>query len=200
MKNIKAGKRQIILAALVLALGSAVYLNWRFSSPNDFIAETSTTSTKELGQAQFVNNTVENAQVETNEEKNENTENNEGDGTVEKNSAYFEKTKFERQKAREEAIKNIKDIIEDEKSSEETKKEAVKQAALIAQKIEEEANIVALVKAKGFEQCLAFIQNDECTIVVGGQPLTELLATQIKDIACSQGKIAVDKIKILEAQ
>lgn len=191
MKYIKSGKRQIILASLVLALGTAVYLNWRFSSPSEFSTENSTISTKELGQAQFVNNTVENAQ---NGEKNERKQEN----SLEKNYDYFKTTELERQKSRENALKTIKSIIENEQASQETKNEAVKQAASIAQKIEEEANIVGLVKAKGFQQCLAFIQNDECTIVVGGQPLTEVLVTQIKDIACSQGKIAVDKVKILE--
>ena len=175
-----------------MSLGAAVYLNWRFSSPSEFFTENSTISTKELGKAQFVNNTVENAQNEEDDEKKQ--ENN----SLEKNSDYFRTTELERQKSRENALKTIKNIIENEQASQETKTEAVKQATAIAQRIEEEANIVGLVKAKGFQQCLAFIQNDECTIVVGGQPLTEILATQIKDIACSQGKIAVDKVKILE--
>ena len=50
-------KKQVILAALVLALGTAVYLNWQFSSNQDLIADNSIMSTKELGEAQFVNNT-----------------------------------------------------------------------------------------------------------------------------------------------
>ena len=47
-------KKQVILAALVLALGTAVYLNWQFSSNQDLIADNSIMSTKELGEAQFV--------------------------------------------------------------------------------------------------------------------------------------------------
>lgn len=30
----KMGKRQVILAALVVALGAAVYLNWQFAGGN----------------------------------------------------------------------------------------------------------------------------------------------------------------------
>ena len=54
------GKKQLILSALVLALGTAVYLNWQFSSGQDLIDENSIISTKELGEALFVNNTPSN--------------------------------------------------------------------------------------------------------------------------------------------
>lgn len=192
MKNIKLGRKQIILLALVLALGSAIYLNWKFAYPREFAPNDTATSTKELGQAQFVSNTVDGAKTE---ESNKNEQKN---STNTKNQDYFNKTKAERKKARDEATENIKEILEDVKSTQETKSEAVKKATEIAQKIEEEANIEGLVKAKGFEECLAFIQNDECSVVIKGQKLTETLATQIKDIVCSQGKISVDKVKIIE--
>ena len=47
----KIGKRQIILASLVLALGAAVYLNWQFSDSE--LVKTSADSA--IGQAQLVN-------------------------------------------------------------------------------------------------------------------------------------------------
>ncbi len=193
MKNIKFGKRQIILSALILSLGAAVYLNWKFASPREFAPENTATSTKELGQAQFVNNTVEGNKTETDNKLGQK------DKDDPQKSEYFEKTRAERKKARNEATENIKEILDDVKSSETVKAEAVKKASEIAQKIEEEANIEGLVRAKGFKECIAFIQNDECSVVVGGQNLTEALATQIKDIVCSQGKISIDKIKIIES-
>lgn len=192
MKTVKFKRKQIILLALVLALGSAIYLNWRFACPREFAPENTATSTKELGQAQFVSNTVGGAKTE------KNSENEQKNNKDTKNQDYFNKTRAERKKARDEATENIKEILEDVKSTQETKAEAVKKATEIAQKIEEEANIEGLIKAKGFKDCLAFIQNDECSVVIGGQKLTESLATQIKDIVCSQGKIAVDKVKIVE--
>ncbi len=195
MKYLKPAKRQIILAALVLALGSAVYLNWRFTSPKEILSETSSSSTKELGQAQFVSNTITNSDESSRESENDqNQKNNNSTDDI------FLKIKNERQKSRDEAADTIKDVLENVQSSQETKAAAIKHASEMAQRIEEEANIEALVKTKGFEKCLAFVNNDECSIVVGGQPLTEILATQIKDIACSQGKISVDKIKIIESK
>ena len=59
----KYGKRQLILASLVLALGAAVYLNWQFAgtkvqSAGDVSEESASSA---LGAAQLVNN----AYVET---------------------------------------------------------------------------------------------------------------------------------------
>lgn len=197
----RSKKRQVILAALILALGSAVYLNWQFSENKDLTATDILNSAKELGQAQFVNNTPANDsnskdKSEENTDKKGETDNSNNE---DKSSDYFSKAKTARQKARDEATDTIKEILDDAKSSEETKSEAVKQAALIAKIIEQEANIENLIKAKGFTECLTFIQNDECSVVVKGEPLNESSAISIKDIVCGQGGISPDKIKIVEA-
>lgn len=195
------GKRQLILSALILALGTAVYLNWQFSSNKELIDTNRIIATKELGEAKFVNNTVEeNKNEESGEKKEENTGEEAKEDSQENASEYFSKTKAARQKARDEATDMIKEILEDVKSSEETKAEAIKQAAIVAKNIEQEANIESLIRAKGFKECLAFIQNEECSIVVGGAELTENLAVSIKDIVSGQGGIAADKIKIMEAK
>ena len=187
-------KKQVILAALVLALGTAVYLNWQFSSNQDLIADNSIMSTKELGEAQFVNNTP------TPEESGDKKEDKKED-EPQNSSEYFSKAKTTRQKARDEATDMIKEILEDAKSSEQAKSEAIKQASEVAKNIEQEANIESLIKAKGITDCLAFIQNVECSVVVGGgEALNENLAVAIKDIIAGQGGISPDKIKIVEAK
>lgn len=188
-------KRHIILAALVLSLATAVYLNWQFSSNKELTSTDSIMSTKELGQAQFVNNS------QKCEAKPENSEADKNNAEESKESSdYFNKAKTERQKARDEATESIKEILENAKSSEETKAEAVKKATEIAQKIEQESNIENLVRAKGFSECLAFLQNDECSLVVTGAELNESSAISIKDIVCGQAGISSDKIKIIEAK
>ena len=183
----KAGKRHLILAALVLALGTAVYLNWQFSSNNDLFSTETIVSTKELGEAQFVNNVPENKSTDN---KNQ----------IGKSSEYFTKAKSTRQKARDEATDMIKEILENTSSTEETKSQAIKQASEIARNIEQESNIESLIRAKGFSECLVFIQNNECSVVVGPEPLNENLALNIKDVVVGQSNILSDKIKILEAK
>ncbi len=50
------GKRQLLVGALVVALGAAVYLNWQFSAVQpEPVTETAASDTKELGQTVYVN-------------------------------------------------------------------------------------------------------------------------------------------------
>ena len=52
----KYGKRQLILASLVLALGAAVYLNWQLADTTLPVeGETTETESSTLGAAQLVN-------------------------------------------------------------------------------------------------------------------------------------------------
>ena len=57
----KFGKKQLVLASLVLALGAAVYLNWQFAGTNRLPVGESSEESSQLGAAQLVNN----AYVET---------------------------------------------------------------------------------------------------------------------------------------
>ena len=52
----KFRKRQLILASLIAALGTAVYLNWQFTGDKNFQVSNMLQSTEELGEARYVNN------------------------------------------------------------------------------------------------------------------------------------------------
>ena len=58
----KLGRKQLVLASLVLALGAAVYLNWQFAGTNKLpVGDGAGDTSSQLGAAQLVNN----AYVET---------------------------------------------------------------------------------------------------------------------------------------
>ena len=57
----KLGRKQLVLASLVLALGAAVYLNWQFAGTNKLPVGDEGNTSSQLGAAQLVNN----AYVET---------------------------------------------------------------------------------------------------------------------------------------
>lgn len=196
------GKRQLVLAALVVALGAAVYLNWQFSDQNNLLATETVNSTaqetgKELGEAQYVNQnaTATPSQAEA-------TSSVEGSGSKMSAEAeqYFAQARVSRQKARDEAVDTLKGLIADVSQSDAAKTEAVTQAAAIAKNIEQENNIENLVKAKGFAECVAFLQNGECSVVVSSEGLLDSEAIAIKDIVAGQAGIPYDKIKIVEAK
>ena len=191
------GKRQLVLAALVLALGAAVYLNWQFSDNKELLATNAVSEVKELGEAQYVNNLSVDEVAEMANAESNNEEQSGGEGNP---AQYFEQAKANRQKARDEATDMIKEILNDIKSSEEAKAEAVKQAADVAKGIQQESNIENLIKAKGFKDCVVFLQNGECSVVVSADGLNENSAITIKDIVLGQSGVSFDKIKITEAK
>lgn len=196
------GKRQLVLAALVVALGAAVYLNWQFSDQNNLLATETVNSTaqetgKELGEAQYVNQNATSTPSQA-----EATSSVEGSGSKMSAEAeqYFAQARVSRQKARDEAVDTLKGLIADVSQSDAAKTEAVTQAAAIAKNIEQENNIENLVKAKGFAECVAFLQNGECSVVVSSEGLLDSEAIAIKDIVAGQAGIPYDKIKIVEAK
>ena len=52
------GKRQLLVGALVVALGAAVYLNWQFSGAQPVAVTEESSQSKELGQTVYVNTEV----------------------------------------------------------------------------------------------------------------------------------------------
>ncbi len=187
------GKRQLVLAALVVALGAAVYLNWQFSGNN--LAATNAVASmanREYGQAQLANTSAVSGASKGSPSASSDVKTNAAVNT------YFSEANLSRQKARDKELAVVEKVISDVKSNDAAKKEAVAQAALIAQNILRENNIESLIKAKGFSDCIVFIQNSECSVVVKTKDSTQDNAIVIKDIVAGQAGITYDKIKIIE--
>ena len=196
------GKRQLVLASLVVALGAAVYLNWVFQGEEPLIATDTLTSAGELGAAQLVNGKEgsENQSSAHSSEASKTPASSESVPTAAKVDEYFTEAKLSRQKARDSSVEMLQKVLTDASANDAAKKESVEQAAEIAQNIIQESNIESLIKAKGFADCVVFIQKDECSVVVRSDGLLPNEAIAIKDIIGGQAGIAYDKIKIIEAK
>jgi stage III sporulation protein AH len=192
INSMTMGKRQLVLAALVVALGAAVYLNWQFAGDNQLLATNALTSTSghELGEAQLVGGAVESGAQKKG-----------ASSAVQTNAnaeTYFSEARLSRQKARDQAVELLEKTLTNAKSSDTAKKEAVAQAAVVAQNTLRESNIESLIKAKGFTDCVVFLQNSECSVVVKTKDSSQNNAIMIKDIVAGQAGVAYDKIKIIE--
>lgn len=189
------GKRQLVLSALIVALGAAVYLNWEFMNHDSLMATDAvvSNSSHELGEAQLAN-------VPVSGSSNSNSSAQSGNKTGTMSSDYFSEARLSRQKSRDQAVELLEKTITDTKSNEAAKKDAVAKAAVISQNTIQESNIENLIKAKGFPDCVVFIQNSECSVVVKMKDSSQNNATVIKDIVEGQSGIKCDKIKIVEVK
>lgn len=186
------GKRQLVLAALVVALGAAVYLNWMFNN-NSFLPANAdaTVSGHTYGETQLADTTAVSGTTKSASSASSSVKTNAPVNT------YFSEANLTRQKARDTATELLMKTLNDAKTSDSAKKEAAQQSAAIAKNIIQENSIETLVKAKGFSNCIAFISNAECSVVVDSDNLSQDNAVVIKDIVAGQAGIAYDKIKIV---
>ena len=179
------GKKQVLLATLIVALGVAVYLNYYFSSQQPPTTDvngrpTSSTSSRNMGDAQFVGNSSVVSSPES---------------TVDAND-YFVLARLSRESAREEALDIVKDMMNDVKATDEVKKQAAEKAAAIAQAVEQESKIESLIKSKGFADCVVYIEGENCSIVVRSEGLKPQESVQITEIVTTQSNIVAQNINI----
>ena len=116
--------------------------------------------------------------------------------SVEEN--YFASAVIDRERARGEALEVLVNITEDESASETAKSEAFTQMERIANETSWEIDIENLVKAKGFEECVAIISEGNANIVVESEGLTPGQIAQIKEIVYLEAEIEPKDVKIIE--
>lgn len=199
------GKRQLVAGALVIALGAAVYLNWQFSQNEALTVNDDNTSktSKQLGQATYVNTAASDTEQE--ESKSESAmqessiiETSVSDNLTDAQKTFFANEKLNRQQSRDEAVELLQEVISSITSDEAAKNKAVEEAAEISALIKTESDIESMIKSKGFEECIVFINNDKCNIIVSKGNMNENTAVAIKDIVNTHGGIDFDKITISE--
>lgn len=181
----KFHKRHVVLAALVLALSAAVFVNWRFSdSDQSLISDVS----KELGAATYVSTEVEASDDQVSSVVKQTSEADE----------YFAKATLERQQALDSAVETAQETLKLSDSSDEAKTMAVEQLNKLENNIIIESNIESVLKAKGFSKCLCMITDDACSVAVLKSQLKDNAPLIIKDAVLTQHDIDFNSITIIE--
>ena len=180
----KIKKRHIVLAAMILALGAAVYLNWQYADAGSLIAPTA----KELGEVAYVN-----AEAEATEDEVKAASKEQSD-----NASYFAQAKIERQQSQDTAVNLAKEVLTLTESTDEAKTEAVKQLSDMENRFLAQSNIEGVLKAKGFSECVCFISEEGCSVAVKSSELKDNSPLIIKDAVQSQYETDFNDITIIE--
>ena len=169
----KAGKSAVLVIA-VLVIGLAVYLNYRwFYDPIESLG---------YGENNMENNYSDSAAT--------------GAG-ANSESNYFTATALSREQSRDEAIDVLKLVSESDDATAEARAEAAAKISQIAVDMQNEANIETLVKAKGFEECVAVISDGAVSVIVKAEALQANEAAQILAIAHETTGISPENISII---
>ena len=165
--------KSIVIASAALLVGLAVYLNYRwFYDPSASLG---------YGDNNMDDNYSDSSTTSGNASEND----------------YFTATALDRKEARDEAIDVLKMVTESEESSQEAKAEAQAKISKIAVDIQNEANIETLVKAKGFDDCVAIISEDAVSVIVSAESLQAAEAAQILSIVYETTGINPENVSII---
>ena len=101
---------------------------------------------------------------------------------------FFEQARLKRQKAHDEAMDSIKKTMKFSSLSAEEKKEYTAQMTANLENLNAENEIETLIKAKGFADCLCFLQSGraDLTVMTSGEPLTAAQVAQIRDVVLNK--------------
>ena len=189
------GKRELIMSALVVSLGAAVYLNWQFGANADKLNVKS--DNEDLGVAHYVNANIATSDTAS-KKADSSSKTSSVNSELTETEDYFSRVRLERKQTQDEMIDLARSIVEATETSGKGREEAVKQLNDLSNIVQQQGNIENLVKAKGFEDCVVFIQNGECSVVVTGKELKSDLLIAIKDIVMGQSGIEFDKIRVTQ--
>ena len=179
----KFQKKHIIMAALVLALGTAVYVNWQFTGNNSSI------TSKELGAASYVNATVKATSDEVLQT-----------AALSKQQAdYFATERTKRQATQDKIIDDANETLNLENVSNDEMSEAQKNVEEILKNFTIQDSIESIVKAKGFSECLCYISDEGVTIIVPDSELNDTSALVIDDAVTSHYEVDYEDISIVGA-
>ena len=176
-------KKQLMMAALVAALGLAVYLN-----------------------VYLVDSPALSAGTEVGEEQKD--EHNLGDATFvgtgvsdpEEPPSYFDEARQKRTAAREEALSIIQEVLDSAQASAEDKAQATQHATAIAENVLQESKIENLILAKGYSDSVVHIEGARCSVVVQADTLQQQDSLLILQIVVSQSAVPADGVQIVAAK
>ena len=184
--NWKLWKRNAVVAAIVLFVCAAVYLNWSYGQGD----QTAETGGKTLGEAELVSG-EDGGVIDAMEE----------DLPAAQTSEYFDSARLTRQEARDSALSILQKTVDDSQADQTAKDAAAQSITTMAATTVMEAQIENLVTAKGYADCVTFIGDNSVSVVVAS-PENGLQAAdvaKITDIVLGETEFSASQVKIMEA-
>ena len=206
MRAISKNTRKATAITLAAALVVAVYLNWQYvrtgvTLEEDAVNVAATVETEEAVSAPIMDGLMTEAEAVSSANKNYgeaqlvSVANNSG-------SKFFEEARLKRTKAHDEAMDAVQKALKSASLSAEEKKSYTQQLTGSLEDLNAENEIETLVRAKGFADCLCFLQSGraDLTVMTSGDTLTAAQVAQIRDIVLSKSNVTAQNITIVEVK
>ena len=169
----KVGTRNLVIICAVLLIGTAIGINYiLYRTPADNLSPVD----GDLG----------------------NTDLNDALNSDANTSDYFAQTALSRKQARDTSLEILQTVAQSDSALPEAIEAALADIAQIAKDIDNESKIETLIKAKGFTECIAVINDNSATIIVKTDGLLASEVAQINEIVYEQSGILPSSLHIIE--
>ena len=170
-------RKHLVLTGLVIALGTAMFVNWYYTKPEaksvSKAADETTTVSANLGDA---NGTAAAAE-----------------------SDWLSEAKLKRTSAHDEAKSALEDVINSSDADSDSKQKASEGLEKLTKNITDESDIENLITAKLGGKCLVSL-GESASVTVEKGYLTDEALTQIVDIVTAKSGLPSSKVTVVEAK
>lgn len=177
------GKKQIIMTCLTLMLAIAVYINYAAApkiSDNDTKTVAAKNDTVSYGETEFVNAETESVNAS--------------------GSDYFAQARLDKMNNRDTAVQTLQSIIGGGDITEDEMVMNALDAVEVSKLIESEGTIESLIKAQGFDDCVAYLDGETAKVVIKTEGLDKAQAASIKEIILDETNVDAENIRIFEVK
>lgn len=212
MKKI-AKKNQIVIATLAVMIAAAGYMNY---SGKLFPGKTKTQETNsELANKELLDISDEDTSVSSGDIKSQDGDTGSTDGNASSTddgsidgtpgeavlangtvSSAAAQAKVSREQVRSKNKETLQSIIDNKNLSDAEKENAVNQMVQMTEIAEKEAAAESLLAAKGFNDSVVSITDDQADVIVGASELSDANRAQIEDIVTRKTGVAAQNIVI----
>lgn len=211
-------KRNAVVAAIVLFVCAAVYLNWSYGEADSVMGGgPALESGKTLGEASLVStdtaleipgDTVEDVLGEEAQTEAVIAEEDDfaRDALGEQELAagtYFDTARLNREEARDSALTMLQETVDDPAANAEAVSAASESITAMAGAALKESSIESLITAKGYRDCVAFIGENSVSVVVASADGTDLQpgdVARVTDIVCGETDFTASNVKVIQAE
>ena len=114
-------------------------------------------------------------------------------------STYILDMKMTREKQRNDLSEELNEIINNPSTTDKSREEASNMKLQLVKYQETELKIENLLSAKGFENALVYIGEDNVNVVVNKQGLSKSESARIFDLVAEQSGVSYDQIKLMNS-
>lgn len=207
MRAISKNTRRATAVTLAAAMAVAVYLNWQYARDGLDLGGEALTVVATMSESEPVLSGAITDELMTEAEAVSSTAKNYGEAQLvsvasDTGAKFFEQARLKREKSHDEAMDTIQKSLRSAALTEEDKKAYAAQMKQNLEDLNAENEIETLVRAKGFADCLCFLQpgRADLTVMTSGDGLTAAQVAQIRDIVLSKTQLSAQNITVVEVK